>query len=69
MPVGRAPAALERCMQPPGQGGRKGYGVTGGCGAAGMLFAGSTANGSYGMSRQLLQVRALHSAICLTDGL
>jgi len=57
VPVGNAPAALAACVQPADQQGRRGYGVSMGCGAAGMLFTNSTGQtNSYAMSQQLLQV-------------
>ena len=43
-------------MQPPGVGGQRGYGVSGGCGAAGLQFLSSDANNSYSLSQDLLQV-------------
>lgn len=56
VPVANAPAALQRCMQPPGLAGQRGYGVSGGCGAAGLQFVSSNANNSYSLSQDLLQV-------------
>jgi hypothetical protein len=55
--VGNAPAALQRCMQPTGLRGQRGYGVSGGCGAAGLQFVSSNANNSYTLSQDLLQVQ------------
>ena len=56
IPVANAPAALQRCMQPPGLGGHRGYGVGSGCGAAGLQFVNSDANNSYSLGQDLLQV-------------
>jgi hypothetical protein len=43
-------------MQPPGLSSQRGYGVSGDCGAAGLQFVSSTANNSYSLSQDLLQV-------------